>query len=215
MVKRKPFIPQQREGRSKIRLPFRHLLDPGDPHYYEISVHLEKMRRAGVEIDQATADNATKLIRWEREQPRIREEARMAAVQEQLDKYVPLATDWAAYRDAANRWKTSPGIVYYLLRGSLIKIGTTTRPRARFDALMPDAVLAVEPGDPALERIRHDQFGPFRNRDVGREHFDPNPVLINHIRKLREQYGVPDSPHLSLMPQEDAVVRVKELLAQN
>lgn len=216
MAKGRPFIPaheHQKSERDRIRLPFRHLVDPQDPYYYDISFHLEMQRRAGIEIDQAVADNAVKFIHWKHGQTQEREAKRRAFETAQARDAQVQAEAWKERRAAVKRWKESPGIVYYVLRGPLIKIGTTTRPRKRFDALMPDAVLAIEPGDKELERIRHTQFEPLRDRNVGREYFTPGRELIDLIRQLREEGGVPYIPHASLVSREAAEAAVEELLA--
>lgn len=216
MSQGRPFIPaheHQRNEKDRIRLPFRHLVDPQDPCYYDISMHLEMQRRAGVEIDQTVADNAVKFIHWKHDQTKAREEERKAFQRAQAREAEEAAEAWKARREEARAWKESPGIVYYILRGSLIKIGTTTRPRQRFDSLMPDVVLAVEAGDKELERIRHAQFEPLRDRNVGREYFTPGPELIALIRQLRDEGGVPHIPHASLVSREAAEAAVEELLA--
>ena len=212
----KPFIPaheHQKNEKDRIRLPFRHLVDPQDPYYYDISLHLEMQRRAGIEIDQTIADNAVKFIHWKNEQVKSSEAKRKAFEEAQAQEASREIEAWKARREAVRRWKESPGIVYYILRGVLIKIGTTTRPRQRFDSLMPDAVLAIEPGNKDLERLRHTQFGPLRNRDVGREYFTPGPALLDLIRQLRKEQGVPHIPHASLVSREAAEATVAELLA--
>lgn len=216
MSQGRPFIPaheHQRSQKDRISLPFRHLVDPQDPYYYDISMHLEMQRRAGVEIDQTVADNAVKYIHWKIEQVKSGEDKRREFEAKQAQEAKREAEEWKARREAARRWKKSPGIVYYILRGPLIKIGTTTRPRQRFDALMPDAILAIEPGDKELEGIRHTQFEPLRDRNVGREYFTPGPELIAHIRELREEQGVPHIPHASLVSREAAEATVTEMLA--
>ncbi|MGW0905011.1 hypothetical protein [Streptomyces sp. NPDC002853] len=216
MSQGRPFIPaheHQRSQKDRIRLPFRHLVDPQDPYYYDISMHLEMERRAGIEIDQTVADNAVKFIHWKHGQAKAKEEERRAFQRAQAREAQEAAEAWKVRREEARAWKESPGIVYYILRGPLIKIGTTTRPRARFDSLMPDAVLAVEPGDKELEGLRHTQFEPLRDRNVGREYFTPGSELIAHIRVLREEQGVPHIPHASLVSREAAEATVTELLA--
>ncbi|MFD4547268.1 hypothetical protein [Streptomyces sp. NPDC058466] len=216
MSQGRPFIPaheHQRNEGDRIRLPYRHLLDPQDPLYYEISLHLEMQRRAGVEIDQTVADNAVKFIHWKNDEVKSSEDKRREFQAKQAQEALNEIEAWKARRIAAEHWKKSPGIVYYILRGSLIKIGTTTRPRQRFDSLMPDAVLAIESGDKELEHLRHVQFEPIRDRNVGREYFNPGPELIALIRQLREEGGVPHIPHASLVSREAAEAAVEELLA--
>lgn len=73
------------------------------------------------------------------------------------------------------------GVVYYILFGNRIKIGTTTSLRGRLDALPYDEVLATEPGGFDVERMRHDQFADCRVRG---EWFEPTPALLAHIAEL-------------------------------
>lgn len=90
------------------------------------------------------------------------------------------------------RVKTPPpagAIVYYVRRGDLIKIGTTTSPAQRFLDLVPDEILAVEPGGYPLENHRHLQFGHLRE---GGEYFQSAPELLEHIRHVRDLHGEPD-----------------------
>ncbi|WP_089117116.1 GIY-YIG nuclease family protein [Streptomyces sp. SS07] len=216
MAQGRPFIPAhelQKREQDRIRLPFRHLVDPQDPYYYDISLYLEMQRRAGVEIDQAIADNAVKFIHWKHQNVKDGEAKRREFEAKQAKEAKQEIEAWKARKEAAERWKTSDGIVYYILRGPLIKIGTTTRPRSRFDTLMPDAVLAIEPGGKDLERLRHTEFASLRDPNVGREYFTPGSDLLDLIRQLREEGGVPHIPHASLISREAAELAVKELLA--
>lgn len=217
MTKGRPFIPEhdrQRDLHSgPIRTPYRHLLDERDPHYYEIAFYLHMQHQAGIEIDQTVADNAVKLIHWERERGVKRRNAWTEEREREERERAEAAEQWIKEREVNERWAESPGIVYYILRGSLIKIGTTTRPRQRFDALMPDAVLATEPGGQELERARHTQFGPLREQGIGREHFRPGAPLISLILELREAHGVPDAPHTSLLSRDEARRKTVELFA--
>ncbi|MEU2724061.1 hypothetical protein [Streptomyces smyrnaeus] len=82
-------------------------------------------------------------------------------------------------------------IVYYIRRSDLIKIGTTINPQRRFRSLMPDEILAFEPGGYPEELARHTQFSRCR---VGRrvEYFHQHPELLEHIARLRERHGPPD-----------------------
>ncbi|MDQ0694221.1 GIY-YIG nuclease family protein [Streptomyces sp. W4I9-2] len=202
----KPYIPEHerrsRERDGKIRLPYRHLLDVEDPHYYAISVHLEKMRRAGIPIDQAAADSATKLIHWEAER---REQAQREREQ------VPIVAQ-ANWRTPKPHVGLAVGIVYYALRQGHIKIGTTVKPLQRFADLMPDAVLAAEPGGVQLERQRHREYREFRSPTAGGEYFQPHPALIEHIRTLRETLGVPTYPFRSMLSPEESAALVSDLL---
>ncbi|HEY9370138.1 GIY-YIG nuclease family protein [Streptomyces sp.] len=214
----RPFIPEHERRRSerdnsRIRTPYRHLVDPQDPYYYEICIELMMMDRAGVEINETAADIATKLVRHKLGTEEELEARRRANQERNRQEQEEQARRWADERTARDRWRESDGIVYYILRGGLVKIGTTTQPMKRFGALMPDAVLATEPGDAELEKIRHTQFADVRDSNVGNEYFHPHPPLVAHIRALREKHGVPNIPHASLMTREKAEVIVAELLA--
>lgn len=85
---------------------------------------------------------------------------------------------------------TSDSIVYYIRRGDLIKIGTTVAPRIRFGSLMPDEILAFEPGDRDTERARHRQFAHLRAA-AGSEYFRPALDLLQHIQQVADAYGEP------------------------
>lgn len=201
----KPFIPQhERERRGYYRLPHHRLIDQDDPLVINVFGMLKEMELAGVEIDARAAEIATKLVHWKFKRRQETEKARLAELEE-------LAQQRLRDEEAVERWRTSPGIVYYILRNNLIKIGTTVRPKQRFDDLMPDAVLATEPGNEELERVRHKQFHSIRY-DLSCEYFHPDPALINHIRQLRAKHGVPDGVFRSLVSREESAALVKELL---
>jgi hypothetical protein len=73
-------------------------------------------------------------------------------------------------------------VVYYLRRGSSVKIGTTFNPRQRFAVLRHDEVLAFELGDRTLERQRHVEFAD--DRLGTSEWFELTPRLAAHIAAL-------------------------------
>ena len=83
-------------------------------------------------------------------------------------------------------------VVYYIRIGHNIKIGWTTDLKLRMISLMPDEILATEPGPQELERARHQQFAHLRV-PPGRERFKPDPELMDHIQMLREHYGQPSA----------------------
>jgi hypothetical protein len=82
-------------------------------------------------------------------------------------------------------------IVYYIRRGPLVKIGTTTNPRGRFRDLLPDEILAWEPGGRTEEAARHAQFKALRVSNRG-EYFRRDATLDQHIRELADRHGAPD-----------------------
>lgn len=82
-------------------------------------------------------------------------------------------------------------IVYYARRTDLIKIGTTRAPHRRFAALLPDEVLAWEPGGRQGEAARHQQFRELRITSKG-EYFRRSDSLDAHIAAIAVQFGPPD-----------------------
>lgn len=83
-------------------------------------------------------------------------------------------------------------VVYYIRRGDLIKIGTSSNPRGRLAQLLYDEVLAFERGDRALEQHRHAQFAAHR---AGGEWFEVNDELLEHIRVLSAGVSDPWNLH--------------------
>lgn len=79
-----------------------------------------------------------------------------------------------------------PQVVYYLMTGSRIKIGTTTNLRQQLQGIAHDRVLAIEPGGNALERRRHGEFASSR---IQREWFRPDGPLLDHILDVRREHG--------------------------
>lgn len=88
---------------------------------------------------------------------------------------------------------TGEAFVYYVRKGSLIKIGTTANYRPRMNGLKPDEILAVEPGSYKLEARRHEEFAEDRCTTGTRaEWFRPSPPLLAHIAILRAAHDLPD-----------------------
>lgn len=82
-------------------------------------------------------------------------------------------------REAAAR---RDDLVYYILFGSRIKIGTSASLRSRLDSLPRGVkVLATEPGGHDVERERHEQFADCR---AGGEWFRPTQLLLRHVALL-------------------------------
>lgn len=75
-------------------------------------------------------------------------------------------------------------VVYYVLFGDRVKIGTTTKLRKRLTAIPHDRVLATEPGSYDVERQRHAQFRHLRE-GRNREWFRYEAELVDHIRGLQ------------------------------
>lgn len=80
--------------------------------------------------------------------------------------------------DARGHW------VYYVQVGHLVKIGKSTCLNHRMRNYPPGSkLLAVEPGDKAVEMARLEQFEHLREERL--EWFRPGPDLLDHIDQLR------------------------------
>jgi hypothetical protein len=145
-------------------------VDLEDPALTFIATALAEMRDAGIEITKDVMDQAVKLgrARWAKE---------------------PARTGPPEVPKLSGR-RIKDGIVYYIQRGPLVKIGTTIDPHGRFAALLPDAIHAYEPGSRPVEAARHKQFRHLRTGSG--EHFIPDDELREHMRQLRKEHGDPD-----------------------
>lgn len=145
------------------------LVDTDDPALTFIAMALAEMRDAGVEINAEAVKQAVKLgrYRWKNAPP--------------IEPPTPIPSAQYVKRK---------GIVYYVKRGPLIKIGTTVDPHQRFAVLLPDAILAFEPGGRTLEAARHRQFQRFR-AGLG-EHFEASDELLDHVEAVRAEHGEAD-----------------------
>jgi hypothetical protein len=163
-------VPPETRGGSAVRSVQRvlDLIDTTDPSWPDVAALLREFTEAGICLDEASVAIAVKLgkQRWMAESP----EGRGGEVQ------VTLAC-------------MSDSIVYYIRRGDLIKIGTTTDPYGRFRDLLPDEILAFEPGERPQEKQRHFRF---RHLQAGGEYFRDDPELRDHIERVRSMYGAPD-----------------------
>lgn len=82
------------------------------------------------------------------------------------------------------------GWVYYVETGGYIKIGWTSDLQARMRAYPPSfRLLAVEPGEQALEARRHRQFAVHRTH--GREWYPLAAVLTQHVDRILAEHGEP------------------------
>ncbi|MER5312691.1 GIY-YIG nuclease family protein [Streptomyces sp. NPDC002773] len=138
------------------------MVDTEDPAFSFIAIELKTMASAGVALDQASIDIAIKVGR-------------------------------AKHEEATRRRRTAPDrveIVYYIRRSDLVKIGTTCDPANRMKALMPDEILAFEPGGREVEQRRHRQFHPERVARRG-EYFRLSSRLQRHIDATRKTHGEP------------------------
>lgn len=168
-----PFVPQSiTDAGAGLRPAFERLLemiDTTDEAWPMTAGLLREMMLAEAEITEAVLMAAIKVgrRRW----------------QQQANTALP------APRHERLALAAAGAIVYYIRRGNLIKIGTTTEPAQRFTELLPDEILAFEPGGYADEACRHRQFTHLRRRG---EYFESAPELLLHIQQIRDLYGDPD-----------------------
>ncbi|ELP64140.1 hypothetical protein PV735_05350 [Streptomyces turgidiscabies] len=153
-------------GEGNARLS--RMVDVGDPAFNHIAEVLADMRSAGVELTAETIETAVKLGRH-----------RFTAT-----------TTPVRFAAVETGWKKHEAVVYYIRRGTLIKIGTTVRIRHRMTELMPDEILALEPGDRTLETQRHNQFTALRSGPRS-EYFYPGAALQQHVAAVRQEHGAP------------------------
>lgn len=94
------------------------------------------------------------------------------------------AEELAAAKEAHATGAAVPAesVVYYMRVGNRVKIGYSTNLASRIASVMPEEVLAVEPGGRLLEGVRHRQFAELR---VTREWFRHESPLTEHIEKLQ------------------------------
>lgn len=176
---RRPFLPTEMEDARGVGLRpsmgrLVKMVDTSHPAFPAIADILTDMANAGVEIDEAIVTAAIKLGK-----ERHRRELAMGGVVSAED--VPLRL-WPEENDRAS-------IVYYTRRGDLIKIGTTVNPADRFGALLPDEILAWEPGGNREEKLRHRQF---RHLRCNGEYFRQAPDILRHCKAIRKIHGDPD-----------------------
>lgn len=102
-----------------------------------------------------------------------------------LASRLPWESDYLAAR---RKLYEQQSVVYYVRIRDLIKIGVTTNMKARMLQVMPDEILATEPGGTDLERQRQAQFAHLKVRG---ERFEQGEDLIAHIAQVREEHGAP------------------------
>lgn len=142
------------------------LIDTDDPAFTFIAVQLQQMR---AERGTLTMQDVGAAVEAGREE--FAEQQRLAA--------------------ARQPGRIPASIVYYALRGRFVKIGTTTSPYKRFEVLLPDEVLAWEPGGREGESLRHQQFRNIRVTNRG-EYFRRDEALDAHIAAVAAQFGPPN-----------------------
>ncbi|MFM9777081.1 GIY-YIG nuclease family protein [Streptomyces scabiei] len=151
------------------------LVDATEPAFDHIASILAEMAGSGIDFTPEIVQAAVKLGR------------RKYKLEQSSYEIAP----------AVRREVMQGPLVYYIRRGNLLKIGTTRRIRDRMNNLMPDEILALEPGGETLEQQRHEQFAALRV-DARGEYFFPGAALQRHISAVRREHGAPPAwlPHL-------------------
>lgn len=188
----RPFTPEGLSGnRGWHGVPgAQHIPPAGDPALLPFISVVRDWQRAGVEMTEELMAAARKMANAKLEEDR-REAVRIkAARQREAETQAALdALKPGTFGDA------SDGVVYYIRRGKYVKIGTTTNLKNRMRDLMPDKVLAVEPGSYSLEHTLHYAFRGIR-LSPDREYFELTEELQAHIDAVIEKHG-PPPPGLS------------------
>jgi hypothetical protein len=173
-------VKEERCGLRRSVAQLVNLVDTEDPAFQRIADALQDMVDAGVDLTEDAIGIAVKVGRQKH------------------------ADEQAKRHNLPKR----QSIVYYIRRGELIKIGTTVNPAARLGELMPDEILAFEPGDAEVERLRHRQFRAARVARKG-EYFYQTEELTAHIAVMREEHGDPDPSWPSVATLGTGYVRTK------
>lgn len=84
--------------------------------------------------------------------------------------------------------RTTPGHIYFVKAGDLIKIGYSTNLRQRLSQLGPVVLLATITGTMEDEKALHHQFGEYWDHG---EYFRPGQRLMDHIASLRVDLQIP------------------------
>jgi hypothetical protein len=125
---------------------------------------------------------------WDREQSRLRYEDDRKLAQDEPKSWI--GKDIKAERDAGE------SVVYFVAKGDLVKIGTSTNVKKRVAAISkgsslldgmtvgPVQLLVTMPGGYRLEARLHEQFHGFW---VGGEWFQMNPKLARLIARLQRR----------------------------
>jgi hypothetical protein len=189
----KPFaVKGLSDNRGWHGMPGAKLIPPvGDPRLVPFIFITKTWVSAGIEMTEELVEAALKLAQVQvdkgREEVRKTEEKR----KQEAERLATVSPN--LYGDAEHP------VVYYIRRGKYVKIGTTANLRERMRDLMPDEVLAVEPGGRALEQRLHHHFARIRfSRD--REYFKLTDELQEHIDAVVRKHGQPP-PDLSTLDQ--------------
>lgn len=181
----KPFTPESVKPEAGwIGVPgARHIPASSDPVFPHFTSVVGTWTRAGIEMTDELMAAAVQLATAQLER-RMHRQAIERSQQERAAEAVANIPPSGTFGDAPG------GVVYYVRRDRFVKIGTTTRLPVRMRDLMPDEVLAVEPGSYKLEGELHRQFAHLRVRP-NCEYFLLGPELREHVDLVLDRVGPP------------------------
>lgn len=104
---------------------------------------------------------------------------------ERLESAGGRVVSYRALRAARRSGPGHPPVVYYMRQGDLVKIGTTTDIGSRAASIGAQGVMAIEPGDAAVEHRRHDEFAADRSH---LEYFRLSAPLAVHVVEVRSRF---------------------------
>lgn len=180
-----PYVPKSvKGGASWVGVPgARHIPSSSDPVFPHFTSVVADWMQAGIEMTDELMAAAVKLAtaQVQRAEERAAVEARHEERRIEAARAVPQP---GSYGDAPG------GVVYYVRRDKFVKIGTTTQLQDRMRSLMPDEVLAIEPGSYALEGQLHLRFAHLRV-SPSCEYFHRDADLDAHIARVVAKAGPP------------------------
>jgi hypothetical protein len=150
------------------------------PHFTSI---IADWMQAGVEMSEEYIIAAVKLAAAQVERARERDLAELRCAEKR-------EAAAAEPRLPGAHCNSPQGVVYYIRRRQWVKIGTTTKLRDRMRDLMPDEVLAIEPGSYKLEGELHVRFAHIR-LSPNCEYFLLDEDLRAHIARVVAKVGPP------------------------
>lgn len=162
----------------------RHIPSSKDPAFARFTFIASEWVAAGIVMTDELMAAVAKLAEHQLQRERQRDAARVRQDERVAASVAVPAPDPGAFGD------DPCGVVYYVRRGSFVKIGTTTNLRTRMRDLMPDEVLAVEPGSYTRERTLHRRFASVRIAPEC-EYFRLTEELKDHIAQVVARHGVP------------------------
>jgi len=181
----RPYTPESLKRKNGwVGIPgARHIPVTSDPVFPHFTSVVADWTQAGIEMTDELMAAALRLATTQ-----VQRAVERAAADAQYEERISLRAEApptpGAYGDAPD------GVVYYVKRGNYVKIGTTTKLRNRMRDLMPDEVLAVEPGSYKLEGELHRRFAHIRLH-ASCEYFLLNAELQEHVDEVLARTGPP------------------------